>query len=391
MSRVALVGPVPPWRSGVADQDERLLRALKRLGVEPVVVTFRRMYPPFLYPGRADRGEGAIPGGLGEVHEILDGWNPFSFVAAARFLAARGTDLVILPWWTSFWAPHALLLLSTLGAERPAAVRLLLCHNVWDHETGPLRAALTRTVLRRADRLVVQNARTETDLRAAFPEKPVAVLPHPSEPRAILSDRETARARLGVPADAPVFLFSGILRPYKGWDLLLDAFRQLRREVPAALLVLAGEPWGDAKALRAAAAAPVTVKRALSGEVARFSNVRMELRYLPEDERALWFAASDAVVCPYRHATGSGIAADALAHGRPVIGTRVDGLLDVVEEGVSGLLVPPGDVSALAEALLRFVRERLGPRLSAGAALRAASFHPDVHARRLLAFGGAAS
>lgn len=391
MSRVALVGPVPPWRSGVADQDERLLRALKRLGVEPVVVTFWRMYPPFLYPGRADRGEGAISGGLGEVHEILDGWNPFSFVAAARFLAARGTDLVVLPWWTSFWAPHALLLLSTLGAERPAAVRLLLCHNVWDHETGPLRAALTRTVLRRADRLVVQNARAEAELRVEFPEKPVAVLPHPSEPRAILSDRAEARARLGVPADVPVFLFSGILRPYKGWDLLLDAFRQLRREVPSALLVLAGEPWGDAEALRAAAAAPVTVKRALSGEVARFSNVRMELRYLPEDERALWFAASDAVVCPYRHATGSGIAADALAHGRPVIGTRVDGLLDVVEEGVSGLLVPPGDASALAEVLLRFVRERLGPRLSAGAALRAAAFHPDVHARRLLAFGGAGS
>jgi glycogen(starch) synthase len=69
----------------------------------------------------------------------------------------------------------------------------------------------------------------------------------------------------------------------------------------------------------------------------------------------------------------------------------VDGLLNVVEEGVSGLLVPPGDVSALAEALLRFVRERLGPRLSAGDALRAASFHQDVHARRLLAFGGAGS
>jgi glycosyltransferase involved in cell wall biosynthesis len=72
-----------------------------------------------------------------------------------------------------------------------------------------------------------------------------------------------------------------------------------------------------------------------------------------------------------------------------VIGTRVDGLVDVVEEGVSGLLVPPEDAEALAEAMLRFVRERLGPRLSAGAAVRAAAFHPDVHARRLLAFGGA--
>jgi glycosyltransferase involved in cell wall biosynthesis len=93
-------------------------------------------------------------------------------------------------------------------------------------------------------------------------------------------------------------------------------------------------------------------------------------------------------VCPYRHATGSGIAADALAHGRPVIGTRVDGLLEVVEDGVSGLLVPPEDVLALAAAMTRFVVERLGPRLCAGAATRAAAFHPDAHARQLLAFSG---
>ena len=108
----------------------------------------------------------------------------------------------------------------------------------------------------------------------------------------------------------------------------------------------------------------------------------------PERERALWFAASDAVVCPYRHATGSGIAADTLAHGRPVIGTRVDGLAEVVEDGVSGLLVPPGDEAALAAAMRRFVAERMGPRLSAGAVRRASALGPETHARQLLALGG---
>jgi glycosyltransferase involved in cell wall biosynthesis len=212
---------------------------------------------------------------------------------------------------------------------------------VWDHETSPLRAALTRAVLRRADRVVVQNPRAEAELRAELPGKPVAVLPHPSEPRVILSDREEARARLGVPAEAPVFLFAGILRPYKGWDLLLEAFRELRREVPIALLVLAGEPWGDAVRLAAEAEDAARSGRRFSRVRSGFSGVRLELRYLSEEERALWFAACDAVVCPYRHATGSGIAADA-RHGRPVIGTRVDGLLDVVEEGVSGLPVSGG-------------------------------------------------
>ncbi len=372
MSRVALVGPVPPWRSGIADQDVRLLRAVRRLGFDPLVVTFSRMYPPSLYPGRADRDAGGFPGDAGEIHALLDGWNPWSFDAAARFLAARAPDLVVVPWWTSFFALHTLLLLSALRRESPATVTLLLGHNVRDHETGPLAGALARVVRHRADRVAVQNRRAAAEVSAELPGTPVAVVPHPVEPREVLPDREAARARLGVPAEVPLFLFGGILRPYKGWDVLLAAFRRLRRDVPAAQLVFAGEPWGDAELLR------------------EEENVRLRLEYLPERERALWFAASDAVVCPYRHATGSGIAADALAHGRPVIGSRVDGLEEVVEDGVSGLLVSPGDEAALAEAMRRFISERMGPRLSAGAVRRASALGPDTHARQLLAFGGVA-
>lgn len=402
--RVALVGPFPPWRSGIADQDARLLAAMRRLGVDPLVVGFSRMYPKFLYPGTSDfseeekkriflegeekrgkrdflegeegrRGGAASAGAAsrpGRVLPLLDGLNPYSFVRAARFLSFKEISLLLLPWWTSYFAPHVSLLLGVLGAERPSAVKLLLCHNVFDHEAHPLKDALTHAVLRRADRFAVQNARSAREVASERPDAPIALVPHPAEPRAVLPDRDAARGLLGVPLDAPVFLFSGLLRPYKGWDVLLDAFAALRREVPRALLVLAGEPWGEARRLEAWAPA----------------GVRLELRYLSERERGLWFAAADAVVCPYRHATGSGIAADALAYGRPVIGSRVEGLADVVEDGHSGLLVPPGDASALARAMALFVRENLGPRLAAGAARLRASFGPDDHARRVLALGG---
>ena len=136
--------------------------------------------------------------------------------------------------------------------------------------------------------------------------------------------------------------------------------------------MLAGEPWGEACDLPARAPA----------------GVRLELRYQPEEERAAWFAACDAVVCPYRHATGSGIAADALAFSRPVIGTAVDGLLGVVEDGGAVFSCLPATPSRSGAAMVRFVREALGPRLSAGAAHRRAVFTPEEHARRVLATGG---
>ena len=173
--RVALVGPFPPWRSGIADQDQRLLNAMRRLGVAPVVVGFSRMYPKFLYPGTteyleeekknflegeegkaAEDAASSSQSGGGSVR--LDGLNPYSFVRAARFLSFEEISLLVLPWWTSYFAPHVSLFLSTLGAERPSTVRLLLCHNVFDHEARPWRDALTRLVLRRADRFADSHA-----------------------------------------------------------------------------------------------------------------------------------------------------------------------------------------------------------------------------------------
>ena len=371
---VVLLGPIPPWRSGIADQTVRLARAITRLGLSPLVLTFRRMYPKVLYPGAADRDSTDFPSDLADVRPLLDGSNPLSFRAAARLVATLESPLVILPWWTAWWAPHDLVFLSTLAARSPKTIKLLLCHNLVDHEGSLVKRALSQAVFQRADRFVVQNRSSVARLSVEVPGRPVSFVPHPSETRAVLPDRVGARARLGLPQDVTVFLFTGLLRPYKGWDLLLEAFGSVRSHCPDALLVFAGEAWGDA--------------RALGLQSPPAGGVRFELRYLPADERDLWLDACDAVVCPYRHATGSGIAADAIAHARPVIGTRVDGLVDVIENEETGLLVPPGDVDALASAMIRFVREGLGPRLSAGVVAHRARFLPEGHARQVLKAGG---
>jgi glycosyltransferase involved in cell wall biosynthesis len=136
-------------------------------------------------------------------------------------------------------------------------------------------------------------------------------------------------------------LFFGFVRPYKGLDVLLEALAMLPRDLDVRLTV-AGEFWHGAEEARA------QISRLGIG-----NRVTIVDRYLPQEEVADYFARADAIVLPYRSATGSGVVAIAYHYEKPVIVTAVGGLPDVVEEGVTGFLVPPEDPRALADTIAR--------------------------------------
>jgi D-inositol-3-phosphate glycosyltransferase len=180
----------------------------------------------------------------------------------------------------------------------------------------------------------------------------------PESPRA--EDREAARARFLLGRDTVAVLCFGLIRPYKGVDVLLEAVARLPGGLPIVLL-LAGEPWGElAERLRRRVSEADLVGRVVA-----------RLEWVPEAEVPAWFAAADAAVLPYRSATGSAVAAQAIGWGLPLVGSAVGGIAEVVEEGVNGLLVAPEDPDALAAALTRVSDGSLRARLADGA--RAAS------------------
>jgi glycosyltransferase involved in cell wall biosynthesis len=186
------------------------------------------------------------------------------------------------------------------------------------------------------------------------------------------ADRAAARARFGLTPAAVAVLSFGLIRPYKGVDVLLDAVARIPRGLPLTLL-LAGEPWGEL--------ATMLTRRLRAPDLA--GRVVATLGWVPEAEAGVWFAAADAVALPYRSATGSAVAAQALAAGLPLVASAVGGLVDVVEDGVNGLLVPPGDAGALAAALVRIADGGVRARLRAGAAEAAERWSWDRYAATL--------
>jgi glycosyltransferase involved in cell wall biosynthesis len=344
--RLALIGPLPPFRSGIA-QHTMMLAGVLDPRCDLLVVSFERQYPRWLFPGESDVDPAAQKVDARNIHYLLDSLRPSTWKRTAELVAAHRPRAAILPWWTVYWTPCFLALARRLG--RAGIPIHFFCHNVVDHEASWWKKALTRRVLTRGAGFFTQSNAESARLRALVPHARATVYPHPVStqfpaPTAPLP----RRARLEL-------LFFGIVRPYKGLDVLLRALANLP-DLDFKLTV-AGEFWERAE----------TTTR-LIVELGLGDRVDLTGRFVPATEAANLFARADVVILPYRRATSSGVLGLAYRYGKPVIASRVPGLLEVVREGETGWLVEPDSPGDLARVLSGLTAERtraLAPAIAA--------------------------
>jgi glycosyltransferase involved in cell wall biosynthesis len=354
--RIAVVGPTYPYRGGIAHYTTLLVRQLRLAGHQAPLYSFTRQYPRWLFPGKTDRDPSATPLRV-DCEYILDPINPISWLRLFRRVRADNPDLLILQWWVPYWTPC----LTTLGGliKRHTNIKIaFICHNVIPHEGGGvLDRRLVLTALRRGDALIVHSEQDRYRLLALLPKANVvkAAIPtyEPLARQATSTYGRDLRRELHVPEGEPVLLFFGFVRPYKGLEYLIQALPRIRERLPAHLVV-AGEFWSS---------------REFYERFAREFGVEQHItfvdRYLPDEELGPYFELADLVVLPYVSATQSAVAQLAFGFNKPVITTRVGGLAEVVHEGVNGLLVPPQDDAAIADAVVRFFTTDVGARIRA--------------------------
>lgn len=341
--KISLIGPTYPFRGGLSLHTTLLCRSLRKVH-DVSFYSFKRQYPAWLFPGKTDRDNSAEPLREPGVEHLLDSLNPWTWLKVVRQIVADRPDLVIIPWWTFFWAPQFLsiaLLVRLLSKSRI----LFICHNVFDHDSRLLSRLCSKAVLPRGDFFVVHSEEDLEQLSAFVDPGRITLGFLPSnEPAAqMAASREEARRRLGLSGD--VLLFFGFVRPYKGVRHLLDALPLILKEREVTLL-LVGESWADDD----------SVERQIR-ELGIEKHVRRVNGYVPNEEVGVYFAAADLVVLPYVSATGSAVVQTAFSFDRPVVATRVGSLPMTIDDGRTGYLVEPGDPTVLADAVLRFFRE----------------------------------
>ena len=153
--KICLIGPTYPFRGGISHYTTLLYRHLQKCH-DVTFISFIRQYPRMLFPGKTDidsskehfREEGVFP--------MLDSMNPFTWLKSARNIIRRRPDLVIIPWWVSFWAPQFWTISSLVKIFCNSKI-LFLCHNVVEHESKWIDKILTRFVLKKGDLFIVHS------------------------------------------------------------------------------------------------------------------------------------------------------------------------------------------------------------------------------------------
>lgn len=249
------------------------------------------------------------------------------------------------------WVVNPTLDVVALGNLRRLGCRIVYtAHNVLPHDARPGDRIRYARLYRLADAIIALSNHNRQQLQVLFqvPEGKVHLVPmgNLDDFRGPPITRREARARLGLPAGAPVILFFGLIKPYKGLASLIRAFATVQARLPEAILLIVGYPQGGF--------APY---HRLVHELGLGSAVRTALRYVSHCEMATWFTAADVVALPYLATSQSAVLMTAYTFGRPVVATSVGGLPEAVDPGQSGLLVPPSDEAALAEAIIALLAD----------------------------------
>ena len=348
--RLALIGPVYPYRGGIAHYTTALCRALRKRGHKVLLVSFKRQYPQWLFPGQSDKDPSREPLRAEQAHYWIDSLNPFTWLSTFRHIRAYRPDMIVQQWWVTFWAPAWFVLgvLNRWFLKRPI---LMICHNALPHEARPWDRWLAKLALRQGTAFIVQSVQEKEQLLSLVPDARTQILPLPTFDMLAGQQIPRARARqqLGLSEDLPILLFFGIVREYKGLMDLLEALPAVKESLGKVLLIVAGEFWGD-KRRYLDAIQQQGIER----------SVLIDDRYIPNEEAALYFSAADALVAPYRSVTGSAVIPTARAFGLPVVTTELPGLAQVVDRE-SDRLAPPCDPQALATAITGIFAEASQP------------------------------
>lgn len=333
--KIIIIGTSYPYRGGLAAFNERLATQLQSEGEEVSIETFTLQYPGFLFPGKSQFADWEAPSNL-KISRTINSINPFNWIRVGRRIRKEAPDLVLFKYWLPLMAPCFGTLARLIKKNNHTRIITIL-DNIIPHEARPGDKMLTGYFIKPVDGFIAMSESVLIDLGKFDNSKPSLYSPHPvfdnfGEP----VSREEALKSLRLDQGSRYILFFGLIRDYKGLDLLIKSFADKRLRNKGIKVLVAGEFYTGSKPYY-----DLIEKYDLMDEII------IHPEFIPDNEVASWFCAADLVVQPYKNATQSGVTQIGYQFEKPMLVTNVGGLSEIIPHLKGGYVVSaePAEIS----------------------------------------------
>lgn len=333
--KIAILSPFHPFRGGIAQFSTRLYTELSKSN-DTKAFSFKILYPNFLFPGKTQYvTDTDNNGGLIESNRILNTISPITYLSTAKAINRYNPDVLIIPYWMSFFAPIFALICKLLNKN----IKIIaLVHNAIPHEKRFFDSYLLRLFIKQCNGVIALSEPVKKDIQSLLPDTKSLLLQHPIyDQYKEKTEKNIARKNLNIAVDKKTILFFGLIREYKGLDILIEAMSFLDSTYQ---LLIAGESYQD-----------FTLYQNLIDKSPLKDNIKVIEGYIPDAMVSTVFSAADVLVLPYRSATQSGVVAISYQLEVPMIVTNVGALGKTISSSKTGLVVDEISPIAISEAI----------------------------------------
>jgi D-inositol-3-phosphate glycosyltransferase len=340
--KIFILGPAFPLRGGLATFDELLCRALNSAGHDARIISFSLQYPSFLFPGTTQYDtSGKAPEGI-RIETKINSVNPFNWLSTGKYIRDEKPDFLLIRYWLPFMGPS----LGTIArrAKKNGKTKVIaIVDNAIPHEKRAGDRQFSNYFLKSCDGYLTMSHKVMDDL-AQFTDSDIKLFTeHPlytsfGEPE----EKIKAREFLSLDPNGKYLLFFGLIRRYKGLDLLLEAMGDERVKNLNVKLIVAGEYYEDSKYYD-----EVIARLHLKNQVV------LHTKFIANEDVRWYFSACDLVTQTYHTATQSGVTKIALQFDKPSLVTDVGGLGEIIHHGKSGYVIPP-DAKQIADSIVDY-------------------------------------
>lgn len=370
--KIAIVGPAHPYRGGIATYNERLAQEFQTEGHEVNIITFTLQYPSFLFPGETQYTNSPEPKGL-KIERRINSINPFNWISVGRKIKQEKYDVIIVRYWLPLMAPAFGSILRLVKRNKHTRI-VALVDNMIPHEQRFGDRLLSKYFVGAVDAFMAMSQSVADDIASFNDKKPRDVSPHPLfDNYGEMVSREEALNRLKLDPNYSYILSFGLIRDYKGLDLLYQALSDARFTRRNIKLIVAGEYYAN----------PEKYQR-LVEKLDIGDRVLQHTFFIADDMVKYYFCASDLIVQPYKSATQSGVTQVAYHFNKPMVVTDVGGLKELCPDGKVGYVCAV-DASSIADSILHFFDEQKQEEFTANVKEEKKKFAWSIMTKRLLA------